>query len=183
MIFLILGVVLFFGIHFVPSSPLKPMFIERLGEGAFKGVFSLISLAGLISMIYGFSESSFQPLWTPANWSRDFLIALMPFSIILLCAADIPNNIKRIVRHPMLLGISLWGFGHLIANGDLASAILFTSFAVYSVINIVTVNRRGNYEPPEAVSHRWDLGVVALGLAVFTLLFYIHGWLTGMPLI
>ena len=70
----------------------------------------------------------------------------------------------------------------LLANGDLASTILFASFALFSVINIITVNQRGDKETPAPVSRLWDVGVVVIGLSVYGLIYYFHGWLTGMPL-
>jgi len=183
MSFLILGVVLFFAIHFVPATSLKANVVASIGTGPFKGIFSLISALGLVLIIYGLTQASFQALWSPPSWARGLLIAVMPVTVILWCAAEMPNNLKRWVRHPMLIGMTLWGAGHLIANGDLASTILFASFAVYSVINIISVNARGSYEAPPPVSKLWDLGVITIGLGVYALLFNFHGWFTGMPLL
>ncbi|MFT7129172.1 MAG: putative membrane protein [Gammaproteobacteria bacterium] len=182
MSFFILGVIVFFSIHIVPATPLKANIVANIGAGPFKGVFSLISIVGLALIIYGLTQASFHSLWVPPTWSRQLLIAIMPVSIILLCAAELPNNIKRIVRHPMLLGMILWGFGHLLANGDLASTILFASFALFSLTNIFIVNSRGNRKEQLAVSKRWDLAVVVVGLGAYLLLFYFHGSFTGMPL-
>jgi uncharacterized membrane protein len=156
--------------------------VGSLGVGRYKGLFSLVTVSGLILIVYGLSMADFQVLWMPPVWSRSLLIAIMPVSIILMCAADMPNNIKRLVRHPLLLGIALWGAGHLLANGDLASTILFASFALFSVINIITVNKRGNKVTPAPVSRLWDVAVIVIGLGVYGLIFYFHGWLTGMPL-
>jgi uncharacterized membrane protein len=133
-------------------------------------------------MIYGYSQSTFQPLWTPPSWGRVVLMLVMPIVCVLLVAAEAPNNIKRFVRHPMLIAMTIWGAAHLIGNGDLASTIIFASFAIFSIINIVMVNARGPYSSPEAVSPIWDVAVIALGLLVYGLLFYFHGTITGMPI-
>ena len=182
MSFLILGILVFFSIHFVPATPLKSNIVARIGAAPFKGVFSLFSLLGLALIIYGLTQATYHPLWVPPTWSRQLLITIMPLSIILLCAAEVPNNIKRIVRHPMLLGIILWGFGHLLANGDLETTLLFASFALFSLTNIFIVNSRGTRQEQTPVSRLWDLAVVVLGLGAYLLLFNFHGSFTGMPL-
>jgi len=109
-------------------------------------------------------------------------MSVMPVAIILLCAANVPNNIKRFVRHPMLIGITLWGALHLTANGDLASTILFASFLIFSILDIVLVETSGRFKPEEPVSVGWDIGVLLVGLVAFGLLFQFHGSFTGMPL-
>lgn len=182
MSFLILGIVLFFSIHIVPATPLKASITAGVGAGPFKGIFSLISIIGLALIVYGLTQATFHSLWMPPIWSRQLLIAIMPVSMILLVAAEAPNNIKRIVRHPMLLGVILWGFGHLLANGDLATTLLFASFALFSLINIFIVNSRGNRTEQSPVSKLWDLAVVVLGLGVYLLLFHFHGSFTGIAL-
>lgn len=182
MIVLALGVALFFGIHMLPAFSLKTGIVNALGEARYKIVFSVVSFAGLGLIIYGFSLSEFVPLWTPVSWGRSLAIGLMPPVVILLCAANAPNNIKRFVRHPMLIGITLWAATHLAANGDLAGTILFASFLVFSVLDIVMVETSGRFKPKEPVSVGWDIGVVVVGLALYGVLYYFHGSFTGMPL-
>ncbi len=178
----VIGIILFFGVHFVPSMPLKSIMVNRLGEMRFKGLFSLISALGLGLIIYGFSLTKFQPLFDPLSWGRNAAIFTMPIAVILICAAQMPNNLKTLVRHPMLGGLILWGLSHLVANGDLASTILFASFVVFSIINILLVNARGPGVAPTPVSKLWDLGTIAIGLALYILLFQFHGVFAGIPL-
>jgi uncharacterized membrane protein len=182
MTLLIIGTILFFGIHFVPSTPLKARCVEVYGANKYKLMFSLVSAVGLGLIIYGFSLTHFIPLFDPLPWGRDLVIYTMPVTVILLLASDLPNNIKRWVRHPMLLGLMMWGGTHLLANGDLASTILFSSFSLFAFLDIILVTQAGRYKEKEAVSGRWDVVVVLLGLAVYCLVFYFHGFLTGMPL-
>lgn len=178
----IIGIIIFFSVHVVPSTPIKLIMIGKMGEVKFKGMFSIISIIGLGLIIFGFSQTEFQTLWAPAPWGKSAAFFTMPIVTILMCAAEFPNNLKRLVRHPMLLGVSLWGLSHLAANGDLASTILFSSFLVFSVIDIIIVNGRGNYTAPAPVNTLWDLGVIVLGLTIYGLLFHFHGSFTGMPL-
>ena len=182
MLVLTLGVIVFFGIHLLPALQKNRLLVAKLGEGKYKAGFSVITLIGLGLIIWGFQLAEFVPLWTPLPFGRTLAMSLMPFAIILLCAADAPNNIKRFVRHPMLIGITIWAGVHLLANGDLASSIIFTSFLVFSLFDILAVELSGRFKTREAVSPLWDLGVVAVGLALFSVLFYFHGSFTGMPL-
>lgn len=177
------GVALFFGIHMLPAFSLKAGIVNRLGDASYKMAFSLVSFAGLGLMIYGFQLAEFVPLWSPASWGRSLTMSVMPVVVILLCAANAPSNIKRFTRHPMLIGITLWGALHLTANGDLASTILFSSFLCFSILDIVLVETSGRFKPVEPVSVAWDIGVILLGLLIFGLLFYFHGSFTGMPLL
>mgnify|MGYP000326526966 CR=1 FL=1 len=182
MILLVIGTALFFGVHLIPSSPLKSRLVGAFGQNKYKLLFSVMSITGLGLIIYGFSLAGFVPLWDPLPWGRTAAVLTMPLAIILLISADLPNNIKRWVRHPMLLGLALWGSTHLLANGDLASTIVFASFALFAVLDLilVTVGGRGKVHLP--VSRRWDLAVVAIGLVLYFVLYYFHGFLTGMPL-
>jgi uncharacterized membrane protein len=182
MTLLIIGTVLFFALHLLPSLPLRASLVANMGANQYKILFSLISALGLGLIIYGFSLSHFVPLWEPLPWGRTAAIITMPVAVILLCAAELPNNIKRYVRHPMLIGIMLWGGTHLAANGDLASTILFMSFALFAIFDVILVTVGGRYKPKAPVSALWDLAVVIIGLVVFVLIFYFHGSITGMPL-
>jgi uncharacterized membrane protein len=182
MIILIAGVALFFGVHMLPAFSLKTGLVKTLGDVRYKACFSLVSFAGLGLMIYGFQLAEFVPLWSPASWGRSLTMSVMPVVIILVCAANVPNNIKRFVRHPMLIGITLWGALHLTANGDLASTIVFASFLIFSILDIVLVETSGRFTPEAPVSVGWDIGVLLVGLVIFGLLFQFHGSFTGMPL-
>jgi uncharacterized membrane protein len=182
MFFLILGVALFFAMHMVPSTSIKAAMVTRLGVMPYKGVFSVISIVAVALIVYGLGEASFQALWTPPVWARSLLISIMPIVSILWVVAEIKNNLKRLVRHPMLIAMVIWGAGHMIANGDLATTLVFASFASFSLLNIFMVNARGTYKAPEPVSMLWDVAAILIGLALYGLLFYFHGSFTGMPL-
>jgi uncharacterized membrane protein len=182
MTLLIIGIIIFFGIHLLPSLPLRTRLITKVGDKKYKIVFSLVSILGLGLIIYGFSQAQFIALWEPLPWGRTAAFITMPLAVILLCAADMPNNIKRYVKHPMLIGLILWGATHLAANGDLASSILFMSFLLFALIDIILVTVGRRYKPKAPVSPLWDVLVVIIGLTVFALIFHFHGSITGMPL-
>jgi uncharacterized membrane protein len=179
---LITGTIVFFGIHMLPALSLNKMLVDRVGEAPYKMGFSLVSLAGFGLIIYGFQLAEFAPLWAPAPWGRSLAMGVMPIAVILVIAANAPNNIKRFVRHPMLLGITLWAATHLTANGDLASTILFASFLTFSILDIVLVETSGRYKAIEPVGVLWDIGVIIGGIVLYGILFYFHASFTGMPL-
>ena len=156
--------------------------INRLGENKYKGLFSLIALAGLLIIIYGFGQADFHPVWDPLPYSREITLALMPISMVLLAAANVQTNIKKFIKHPMLIGILIWSFVHLITNGDLRSIILFASFGVYALIDIIfskkvlTVNSSVNYSSTK------DVMVVIIGLFVYVIIVYFHKYIAGMAI-
>ena len=166
----------------MPALAIKGSLQERFGEGAYKGLFSLIAFAGLALIVLGFQQAEFVPLWDPLSFGRGLAISLMPVAAILVVAANIPNNIKRWLRHPMLIGVTLWAFVHLMANGDLSSTIIFASFLAYSVINIALVESAGRYQKQEPVSFIWDLGTVFVGIFLYAFLFGFHHHFAGVKL-
>jgi uncharacterized membrane protein len=179
---LIIGTVIFFGLHLLPSLQLRAVLVAKLGAKKYRILFSLFSLLGLGFIIYGFSLSHFIPLWDPLPWGRTAAMFTMPLAVIMICASDMPNNIKRFVRHPMLIGLMLWGGTHLAANGDLASTILFMSFALFALLNWVLVTVGGRYKAKAPVSFMWDIAVMFIGLILYAVLFHFHQSFTGMPL-
>ena len=177
---LILGIIIFFSIHLVPISPLKNILINRLGANKYKGLYSLIALVGLLIIIYGFGHADFHPVWDHLPYSREIALVLMPISMVLLAAANVQTNIKRFTKHPMLIGILIWSFVHLISNGDLRSIILFVSFGVYALIDIIfskkvlTIEKTANYTLTK------DVIVVIIGLLVYSIILHFHQYIAGV---
>src|SRR5690606_33532335 len=126
------GLLGFFAVHTVPWSPaLREALVARMGPNPYKIAFSLIALAGIVLIVMGKGRAPFVPLWQPDPGLYHVTRLLVLAGFILLPAAHMKTNIKRFTRHPMLWGVVLWGAGHLLANGDLASVILFGSFSVF----------------------------------------------------
>lgn len=180
---MIIGVLLLFGIHLVPWSPaLRESLVSRIGLNPYKGLFALIALAGLVLMIIGKGRAPFIPVWQPDPSLRHVTYLLVLVGFILLPAAHMKTNIKRFTRHPMLWGFTLWGVGHLLANGDRASMILFGSFVVYSLAAMVSANARGAQKSTDRHPLSRDLMVVAAGVVVYLVFMFLHGRLFGYPL-
>jgi len=178
------GLLVFFAVHTVPWSPaLREALVARMGPNPYKIAFSLIALAGIVLIVMGKGRAPFVPLWQPDPNLYHVTRLLVLAGFILLPAAHMKTNIKRFTRHPMLWGVVLWGAGHLLANGDLASVILFGSFVVFSLAAMVSANRRGAVKSTDRHGVGKDLAVVAAGVAVYVVLTFLHGALFGYPLI
>ena len=179
---LVAGVFLFIGVHLLPSfSQVRSGLRDRLGVGPYMGLFSVAALTGLILVIVGMGRAPFVGVWTPPSWGRQVAIYTMPVALTLFIGAYMPSNLKRFIRHPMLLGVALWATVHLLANGDLASLILFGSFGAFAIFDIWSANRRGA-ERSTKVAPRWqDVLLAAIGVVVYVGILHGHGWLFGMP--
>lgn len=147
MILLLIGLVLFLGIHSVRmfADEKRTAFLENRGEAAYKGIYSLTSLIGLVLMIIGYGQTRLSPvdIWHPPAFMAHIAALLMLLAFVFLVAAYVPGNrIKGWVGHPMVLGVKVWALSHLLANGRLADIILFGSFLVWAVLNYVISRRR-----------------------------------------
>ncbi len=184
----IAGLVVFLGAHvFVSMRGHRAALIARLGEGPYKGLFSLVSLIGLVLLSYGFARYRTEgviPLWYPPAWTRYIVqIAMWPASIALV-AAYIPGDIKRVLKHPLLVAVKIWAVAHLCANGDLGGIILFGAVLAWAVYDRITLKRRTNVRsPPSPVGgRRNDVIAVVVGTIVFLALgLLFHPLVIGVP--
>lgn len=178
MTILILGLVLFLGIHTVRivAAPFRDAQVAA-HPGRWKGLYSVVSAIGLGLIIWGWIL--FRPmapqLYDPPSWGRHAALGLVWIAFILMPTANAPTGrIKATVRHPMLLGVIFWSAGHLLANGDQASAMLFGAFLVWAILDLASALRRG--EPaPVVVKPRADVIAVFAGTmlwAVFVLVLH-----------
>ena len=136
---LIVGLLIFLGVHSVRifAEPWRTGVRARIGENAWKGVYSVASLAGFALLVWGYGQARLDPmpLWAPMLWARHLAALLMLVSFILLAAAYVPGNgIKARVHHPMVLGVKVWALAHLLANHTLADLLLFGGFLVWAVL-------------------------------------------------
>jgi len=181
---LIIGLIIFIGIHSLPmSASLRQILVTRLGENIYQGVFALTAITGFIIIILGKAYADFVPVWDPPVWTKHITLTLMPFALILLPAANMPGNIKRYTRHPMLWGVTLWAFAHLCANGDLASIILFASFGAYTVIAMLSANLRGAAKQRQKIPVVKDFMVIVAGLISYAIILVAHPYLFGVPVV
>jgi len=183
------GMAIFFATHYFSAfrSRAEGGLAQRLGRGPYMGLYSLLTLAGFVLMVWGFGNiKPWIPIWTPPNWTRHVAIALMLPAVILIVAAYAPTGfMKKAVRHPMLTAVKLWALAHLIANGDLASIILFGAFLIYGVVDRIAVKRRGDVGAANAnPTILGDMIALAVGGALYAaIIFYLHPLLFGVPVL
>jgi uncharacterized membrane protein len=185
---LILGLIVFIAPHvFVTRREARAGAIARLGEWPYKGLFSLISIIGVILIGWGFARyraSGYIPVWSPPDWTRHVAVALMWPAIVFFVAAYIPGNIKRTLKHPMLVGVKLWAFAHLLANGDLGSIILFGGILAWAVFDRISLKHRTDPGAPPIPVGGWrnDVAAVIVGTLVYLALgFLFHPLVIGVP--
>jgi uncharacterized membrane protein len=187
MTILVAGLILFLGMHsirmFAPQW--RTARIAGMGEGPWKGVYSLVALAGLVLIVWGYARA--QPL-SPVLYVTSFslvhvTVTLMALSFISMMVANLkPGRLKPLLKHPFLLATKLWAFAHLLVNGDLASVVLFGSFLAWAVVNRIAVARR--LDPlPVAGPLTNDVIAVVSGLAIWSLFIWkAHEWVAGVPI-
>jgi len=188
MTILILGLVLFLGVHSVRifADDWRSATRARIGENAWKGVYSLASLLGFGLIIYGFGLARQTPevIWTPPTGLRHLAALLVAIAFVFLTAAYVPRNgIKAKLHHPMVLGVKTWAFAHLLANGKLHDIILFGAFLLWAVLDFRSARKRdaaaGAVYP--AGTGAATAVTIVVGLVAFAAFaFGLHGPLIGV---
>jgi uncharacterized membrane protein len=188
MIYLIAGLLLFIGLHSIRivANDWRNRTISRMGLQKWKLVFSVVSLAGLVLIIYGYGLTRANPVfvWEPPVWTRHMAALLTLFAFILFAAAEIPgNHIKSALKHPMFLGTKLWAFTHLMANGRLGDILLFGVFLIWAITGYSAARGRDRREGivyPAPNSKKTAITILA-GIAVWAVFaFWLHRLLIGV---
>jgi uncharacterized membrane protein len=183
MALLIAGVLLWSIVHFIPAgaSGLRSNLVASMGEGPWKGVFSLLLLASIALMVFGWRSIEPSALYMPPEWGKHTMMLLIFVAIVLIGAAQGTSIIKRYVRHPMLLGFALWGIAHLTTNGEDRSVVLFGGLTLWALIMIPFLNKRdGAYEKPEAAPISGLIRTLVISAVIFAVLFFAHPYYTGV---
>lgn len=193
MLVLILGLVLFLGMHAVTMKrDWRARLIERLGAGGYKGLYSAVSILGFALLIYGYGlqrAAGYTAVWEPPVWTRHLALLLNLPIFILLAVGKRPSWLLSRVKHPMLLAVKIWATAHLLANGDLGSMLLFGGFLAWAVMARISVKRR-----PEEIARsaamanvafgRRDIIAIVAGLALYVVFaLWLHPLLIGVPVI
>lgn len=188
MTLLILGLVIFLGMHSVRifAEGFRSAQIARLGLGGWKAVYSLVSIVGFVLLVYGYGEARTAPvvLWSPPLWTRHLAALLTIPAFVLLAAAYVPGTrIKKAVGHPMVAGVKIWAFAHLLSNGMLADVLLFGGFLAWAVLDYMAARRRERVAGTVYIAGpvARDVAAVAIGLAAWAAFaFWLHGLLFGV---
>lgn len=183
---LILGLVVFLGVHLLPTLPdVRNGLVARFSEQRYKGMFSLASAIGLVLIVAGFAHSGPETraaLFAPMPAA----IAIAPFamvvSFILLAAANMKGHLRRSLQHPMLLGVLIWSLVHLLANGEVRSTVLFGALLAYAVVDLASAVSRHAVKSfvPQA---KYDIMAIVGGTVVALLVMTFHRVLFGVPVV
>jgi uncharacterized membrane protein len=182
------GLVLFIGTHLLTTRrEVRAMLIARLGEGGYKGLYSAASIVGVVLIGWGFGTyraTGWVDIWYPPAWTRHITVALMWIASICVVAAYSPGRIKTTLKHPMLVGVKVWAFAHLVSNGDLGSIILFGSILGWAVFDRISLKRRADPGGPAIPvgGRRQDIIALIGGTILYLLLgFLFHPLVVGVP--
>ena len=188
MLFLVLGLVLFLGVHSVRivADGWRTQTVARLGEMPWKGLYSVVSAVGLVLIIWGYGLARQQPvvLWVPPIGMRHAAALLTLIAFVLLAATYVPRNaIKARLHHPMVLGVKVWALAHLLSNGNLADVVLFGSFLLWAALSFRAARQRDRalntvYAPGTAAGTGLAVVVGAVAWVGFAL--WAHAWLIGV---
>ena len=189
MLFLVLCLALFFLTHLLKVFALqfRARMIAKLGEGPFKGLYSVASLITLGLVIYAFGEARQETgmLWYPPVWTSHLAVTLMLPAMICLIASLIPaGHIAVKTKHPLILSVKIWALAHLLANGETSSILLFASFLAWGVVMRISLKRReraGEKVLRPFVSGRYDVVAIVGGIVLWgAFILKLHEWLIGV---
>jgi len=188
MLQLISGLILFLGIHstliFAPS--VKSAVVARSGALAWRGIYSLFALVGLVLIIMGYGASRQAPImvWVPPVGLSHLALLLTLPAFIFLAAAYVPNNhMKAKMGHPMYIAIKTWALAHLLANGMLADILLFGSFLAWAIAGFAVrrkQDRKAGTQYPQGTM-AGNITTVVVGIVAWAVFaFYLHALLIGV---
>ncbi|MEO1688514.1 MAG: NnrU family protein [Pseudomonadota bacterium] len=184
MTLLILGLILWWATHLFPlmAAGRRDAFAAQIGEGPYKGAYSLLSVGAMILTIIGYQNAAFVNVWQPPAWGVHLNNLMMLIAVGLFAASHSKGNAKRVVRHPMLLSVIVWAAAHLLVNGDQASLVLFGGYGAWAAAAIFAANARdGAWIKPAPAPRKKDWLLVAITLAAFLVFTAIHAWLGIWP--
>lgn len=188
MLVLVLGLLLFLGAHStrIVAEPWRTRMVAKLGAGGWKGAYTLVSIVGFVLIVWGYGLARHQPvaLWSPPVAMRHIAALLTLVSFVLLAATYVPRNgIKARIGHPMVVGVKVWAFAHLLANGTLADVLLFGAFFVWAVLSFRAARQRDRASGALRVAGHLaaTLTTVVVGVVAWAVFaFWAHGALIGV---
>ena len=187
---LIIGLIIFLGSHScrIFAEPWRNHMIDRLGEVKWKGLYTIISIIGLVLVVIGYGQARQTPvvLWQPATYLTHIAILLNLVAFIFLAGSSPSNNAIRLkLKHPMILGVKVWALAHLLANGTLVDLILFGSFLLWAVLDFRSARKRPILMPEKAVvSTKATVIVIVSGIVIWAaFIFGLHQYLIGVSLL
>ncbi len=185
MLLMITGLAVWSYLHFMPAlaGAYRARLISSWGENQYKAVFSLLLVASILAIIFGWRSTVPVLVYAPPEWGSSVAKLLIFIAFILFAAASVKTNIKRLVRHPQLSGMVIWSIAHLLANGDSRSMVLFGALGLWAVAEKILINRRdGIWVKPAPATIKSELLVAVIGTVMFVVFFLLHPYLSGVTL-
>jgi len=183
MTLLILGIVIWSLIHFFPAVAVnfRSGLVARFGKAGYRAVFALVAFGALLLIIRGWKAAPLHSVYAAPSWGVYATIACMLVAFVLLFAPYLPSSVSRFLRHPQLAGVFVFGIGHLFANGEARSLLLFGGFAAWALLEMFLLNRRdGAWKKPDPKAPKANLRLVLTGIGFFAIVLFLHGWLFGV---
>ena len=183
MALLIAGLLAFTLVHLLPAaSPgTRDELAAKLGDNAYRGLFSAIILASLVLIVFGWKAATPTGVYAPPLSGGPLTSALIFFAFVLFVASKARSNYRRFVRHPQMMSVILWSVAHLLVNGDSRSVVLFGVLGIWAVLEIVLCNKRdGVWQKPDVVPFSADMIVAVIAGVAFAIFFYLHKALFGV---
>jgi uncharacterized membrane protein len=185
---LVLGLLVFLGVHSVRivAEGWRQKTIARIGEGPWKGIYSVVSIASFALLVWGYGQARQQmPLWDPPTFMRHVTALLMLPVFVMFVAAYVPRNgIKSRLKHPMILSVKLWAGAHLLSNGNLADVLLFGGFLVWAVLSFRAARQRDRAAGAGAgAASQASMTAICIGAGLVlyvAFVFGLHQWLIGV---
>ena len=185
MTLLILGLLLWASVHFIPSLaiPLQIKWKTTLGENGYKISFALLMVLSLVMIVFGWRSISPTLLYLPAEASRPITIILMVIAFLLFGASHSVTRIKKLVRHPQLTSVIVWSIAHLLSNGENRSVVLFGSLGAWALLEIFAINRREGPQGEVSIpSWLGEIKGIAISLVIFSVVVFAHPYIAGVAL-
>lgn len=185
MLLLILGVLIWSIVHLFPSMmPAQRNALYAQYGKTYEGIYALKIVIALIFIVIGWRMAMPTQIYNPPVWGRHITMLLVLVAIILFAAAKGNSRIRQYIRHPMLTGVAVWAVGHLLANGDSRSVVLFGGLLIWSIVNQFTINRRdGAWVKPAVGTMKGEVIMLVASVVVYGVLLFLHPYFTGMPVI
>jgi len=183
MTWLLTGVLLWSGLHFIPSlaQGFRDSLRDRIGANAYQIAFSIGVAASIALMVTGWRSADQWTIYDPAEWGRPIGFVLILIAFLLFVFARARTNVKRVIRHPQLTGLIAWAAGHLLVNGDNLSLVLFGGLGLWALTEILLISRReGVWRKPDPVPLTAEIRPVLIALAVFSVFLFAHPYLFGV---